>query len=179
MNSLITSVEKVVREAGLIAKQIPHNSRTLRHKKSGEPVTSGDIHVEEYVISSLKKLLPDSGFNSEERGQVNIDAEYIWILDPIDGTKYYAKDLPLYSVSLALEQNKRPLIGVVYCPEFNRMYFASTGGGATINDKPIHCSDEDNWGKASICLEIPSRDSSRAELKWALEKMAVLIPLKL
>jgi myo-inositol-1(or 4)-monophosphatase len=158
-----------------MAKEILPRPKVLHHKKFGEPVTEGDIRVEEYVISSLKKLFPDHGFDSEERGQENIDAEYVWILDPIDGTKYYAKDVPLYSVSLALVRNKQLVLGIVYSPELGRMYCASTGRGATLNDRGICCSDEKDLNKASICLEIPSRSSSSGEQQWALGKMSMLI----
>ncbi len=66
MNNLLVVAEKVVREAGLMAKEILPRSKVLHHKKFGEPVTEGDIRVEEYVISSLSKQYPNHGFDSEE-----------------------------------------------------------------------------------------------------------------
>jgi myo-inositol-1(or 4)-monophosphatase len=176
MRNILSAVERIVREAGQLAKDIPPRSRVLRHKKHGGVATEGDIRVEEYVISSLRKLFPDHGFDSEERGQENTNAEYVWILDPIDGTSYYAKDIPLYSISLALEKNKELVLGVVYSPELDRMYCSSAGmGGATLNGVRICCSGEDQLERAFICLEIPSRDSSSDEQQWALEKTSTLV----
>ena len=175
MNNLLVVAEKVVREAGLMAKEILPRSKVLHHKKFGEPVTEGDIRVEEYVISSLSKQYPNHGFDSEEIGEKNLKAEYVWILDPIDGTKYYAKGIPLYSVSLALAHYGKLVLGVVYSPELDRMYCASVGENASLNSKTIHCSGEEHIENASICLEIPSRDSPKGELQWALGKMSKLI----
>ncbi|MHC4477256.1 MAG: inositol monophosphatase family protein [Planctomycetota bacterium] len=176
-DKLLLAAQKVVREAGLVARE--NLSRSHRAKAYGEIVTEGDTHVEKHVISFLQGLFPDHGFDSEERGRVNADAEYVWVLDPIDGTRYYAKDVPLYSVSLALEQRKEGgkelVLGIVYSPEFERMYCASTGRGATLNGKTIRCSGEDDLEKAQICLEIPNRDCPGEQLAWALEKMSVLI----
>ncbi|MCK4626921.1 MAG: inositol monophosphatase [Phycisphaerae bacterium] len=175
MNEFLTIAERVVREAGLKAKQMISSSRICKHKPYGDIVTEADLFVEEYVISSLKKVFPGHGFDSEERGQENVEAEYVWILDPIDGTKHYVRNVPLYSVSLALERHKEPVLGVVYSPESDRMYCASTGGGATLNGGKIHCSKPESLKKALICLEIPSRFSTRDEQRWAIEKMSVLV----
>lgn len=175
MNDLLEVAEKTVREAGLLAKEILPLSKVLHYKNFGEPVTEGDIRVEEFVISSLKKLFPVHGFDSEEIGKKNPKAEYVWILDPIDGTKYYAKGIPLYSVSLALAHHGELVLGVVYSPESDRMYCASVGERASLNGKTIHCSGQDHMENASICLEIPSRDSPQGEVQWALGKMSKLI----
>ncbi|MHC4618495.1 MAG: inositol monophosphatase family protein [Planctomycetota bacterium] len=175
VSRLLLAAQRVSREGGLIAKEMLSRSQVVGHKKYGEIVTEADERVEERVISSLKELYPDDGFDSEERGKENTDAEYVWILDPIDGTKYYAKGIPLYSVSLALARRGELIVGVVYSPESDQMYCASIGSGAILNDKRIHCSAEEDVAKASICLEIPSKDSPRDELHWALEKMCILI----
>jgi len=177
MDGFLSAAKKIVSEAGLMAKKMLSSSHIRDHKQHGDVVTDGDICVENHVISSLEKLFPNHGFDSEEMGQKNADAEYVWILDPIDGTKYYNKDMPLYAVSLALKQRGKetPILGVVYSPEFNRMYSAGIGKGAALNGRPIYCSDVDRLEDASICLEIPSRDSSSAELQWAMEKMSVLV----
>jgi len=175
MKHFLAEAKRIVCDAGMMAKEILPPSRVLRPKKHGGPVTEGDIRVEKYVICELKKQFPDHGFDSEERGQENTDAECVWILDPIDGTGYYVRDVPLYSVSLALERNKELVLGVVYMPELDRIYCAIAGQCATMNDRKIHCSDEVHLSQASIFLEIPSGTSSTAEQQWALEKMSTLI----
>ncbi len=177
MRDFLDIAREIVNEAGLIAKQLLHDSRIIKHKDYGDIVTAGDLQVDNYVITELKKRFPDHGFDSEESGKDNENAEYVWVLDPIDGTKYYARDVPLWSISLALMQRGKtvPILGVVYFPEANRMYCASAGRGATLNDNPIYCAKEEDLEKASICVEIPSRYSPPTDIQWAMEKMSVLV----
>jgi myo-inositol-1(or 4)-monophosphatase len=176
VSALLAAAKKIVQEAGHRASRLSLGSRKiLKRKKNGDLVTTGDHDVEKYVRKELEKQFPDHGLVFEEMGQKNPTAEYVWILDPIDGTKYYAKGIPLYSVSLALARDRELILGVVYTPELDRMYCASSGQGATLNGHKIQCSNETYLDKTSICLEIPSRDSTDAELRWALEKMSVLI----
>ncbi len=175
MDEFLTAAEQIVRDAGAKAREMLHRARILEHKAHGDIVTDGDLCVEEHVISSLKKLFPDHGFVSEERGTERADAEYVWTLDPIDGTKYYARDVPLWAISLALSRRGDPLLGIVFSPELDRLYSARTGHGATLNTRPIHCSTVKHLEQASICLEIPNRDSDDDERKWALAKMSKLV----
>ena len=174
-DELLKAAEQIVRDAGAKARQMIHRAGVLEHKEHGDIVTDGDLCVEEHVISSLKKLFPDHGFISEERGTERADAEYVWTLDPIDGTKYYARDVPLWAISLALSRGGKPQLGIVFSPELDRLYSALTGNGATLNSRPIHCSVVKHLEQASICLEIPNRDSTADERKWALAKMSELV----
>ena len=175
MDKFLTAAEQIVRDAGAKAREMLHRARILEHKEHGDIVTDGDLCVEEHVISSLKKLFPDHGFVSEERGHERTDAEYVWTLDPIDGTKYYVRDVPLWAISLALSRRGEPLLGIVFSPELDRFYSASTGNGATLNSRPIHCSAVKDLEQASICLEIPNRDSDDDERKRALARLSELV----
>jgi len=184
MHDLLRKAEEIVREAGTRARRKLASMRHIRrHKAYGDIVTDGDLAVEEYVVSSLRKLFPDHGFDSEEMGEDRPEAEYVWILDPIDGTKYYARTVPLYAVSLALRKRGELVLGVVYWPGSGRLYSAAHGVGANLTEssgqslerRAIRCSTEDRLEEASICLEIPSRHSSRENRQQAMERMAVLI----
>jgi myo-inositol-1(or 4)-monophosphatase len=166
---------RIVRAAGAIAQGFLPAPRLLAPKANGEPVTEGDRKVDEFVISSLRREFPDHGFDSEERGEENLPATHVWILDPIDGTKYYARNLPLYSISLALQREGRLVLGVVYAPGFDRLYCAHHGRGARCNGRTIKCSGENRLEQASVCLEIPSGDAPDDQLHWAMEKMALLV----
>lgn len=178
LSALLAAARKIAQEAGHRASKLSLGSRkVLKRKKYGDLVTTGDHNVEKYVRNELKKQCPNHGLDFEEMGQENPEAEYVWILDPIDGTKYYAKGVPLYAVSLALKQRGKesPILGVVYCPEFKWTYCAALGAGATLNGRRINCRSKASLKEVSICLEIPSRDSIPDELQWALEKMSLLI----
>ena len=172
---LLDVAEQAVREAGdLVREKIPR-PRVLRRKPHGDIVTDGDVFVEDHIVASLRKHVPDYGIKSEESVREHLDAEYVWLLDPIDGTKYYAKGVPLYSISLALVRKAEPILGVVYCPELGRMYCATAGAGATCNGRAIHCSVQENLENAAICLETASRDSPPAEQRRAQQQLGALI----
>jgi myo-inositol-1(or 4)-monophosphatase len=175
MTDFLTIAEQAVRDAGQKAMQMLHHAHVLRQKAFGDFVTDGDVTVEEDVISSLLTHFPDHGFDSEERDKENAGAEYVWILDPIDGTKYYAKDVPLYAVSLALRRREEIVLGIVYMPEMDRMYTAEKGRGATLNGQPIHCSSEPQLASAHLCVEIPSRDVPEADRGLAFDRLASLV----
>ena len=175
MKHFLEEAKKIVLIAGKMAKNLPLDSRDRIPKEHGQFYTQGDLDVEKYVTNNLKERFPDHGFDSEEMGKKNTEAEYVWFLDPIDGTSYYAKDVPFYSVSLALAHHGKLVLGIVYCPELDRMYCATTGRGPTLNGHKICCSNENDLEKASICLEIPSKNSPLPKIKRALRKMSVLI----
>lgn len=175
LENFMEMARQCVVEAGRGAKRMIRQSHVLRLKELGDLVTDGDLFVEEQVISFLRARFPGHGFVSEERPPENPEAEYVWILDPIDGTKYYAKDVPLYGVSLGLRRGGELILGVVFLPEMDRLYCAASGLGATLNDRPIHCSGEEKLSRASICLEIPSGMAPEEERREALGRTAVLV----
>lgn len=182
-DDFLAAARQIVVEAGAETRRTLHHSRVLRQKAYGDLVTDGDLLVEERVISFLRERFPGHGFESEEREPENPQAEHVWVLDPIDGTKYYARGVPLYSVSLALKHRGELVMGVVYWPGPDRLYSAAQGAGATLTQgsgatferRPIRCSNQDRLEEASICLEIPSRHSSREDRQQAMQRMAALI----
>jgi myo-inositol-1(or 4)-monophosphatase len=175
MNRFLEETKKIILSAGKMAKDLPLDSRVLIPKGQDQFFTQGDLNVENYVIGKLKEQFPDHGFDSEEMGQENSNREYVWMLDPIDGSKYYARNIPLYAISLALRKRDKLVLGVVYIPESNQMYCASLGEDATLNGQIISCSSIKGLKDASIYLEIPSGDCPLEQQKTAMKKMALLI----
>jgi len=164
----------IVENSGSIVRGYRRN-RIVREKTPGDPVTEGDLEVEQYVLSELHRAYPDHGFDSEERGQEREDAEYVWILDPIDGTKYYARGVPIYSISLALRHRGELILGVVFSPETRQMFSAGKGQPATLNERPIRCSETARLDDAILCVEFPSRDRPAEQRRAALEKLGLLM----
>lgn len=174
-DAYMKSARQAVEDAGEIARCGFGRSPIVRTKPGGEPVTEADLQVERHVLGKLREQYPDHGFLSEEAGKSGDDAEYRWILDPIDGTKYYARGVPLYSISLALERRGEPIVGVVFNPETGQMFCGAKDWGAKLDDAEIRCSLAERLEEATICLEIPSRDSPASRRKWAMERMGALV----
>ena len=136
MDHFTSEAEEIVLAAGRMAKEHVFSADVEEIKPFGGIVTRADKEIEAFVIDSLKRRFPGHGFDSEERGKENAGAEYVWVLDPIDGTRYYAGGVPLYAISLALahkQARKRKLIlGIVHAPELGQTYCAVSGRGGPL-----------------------------------------------
>jgi len=113
-------------------------------------VTATDRRVESFVIEAARKLLPGSAFYGEEGGEQGpADAEYRWIIDPIDGTANFARDLTNWAVSIALWREGKPFLGVVYAPRLRELYCAKAGEGAFCNGRRLRVSAVDRLTRAA------------------------------
>jgi myo-inositol-1(or 4)-monophosphatase len=120
-------------------------------------VTEGDRASEAVIVPALMKAFPDHAIISEEGGGTsNEQAEYLWYIDPIDGTTNFAKDIPHFSVSIALaDRSGTPLVGIVLNPVTNELFSAARGYGAALNGQTIHVSSIDTLGKAVLATGFP------------------------
>ena len=105
-------------------------------------VTEIDRKVEQMYVDEIKKSFPDHGIIGEEGTSENPDQEFVWVLDPLDGTKNYSFEIPFFCTSICLLQNKDPVLSVIYEPITDHLYHAIKGEGAFKNDSPIHVSNE-------------------------------------
>lgn len=120
-----------------------------------------DKMSEERLVAQLSELLPEAGFITEEKMTRQYDQEeYCWVIDPLDGTTNFIHDMAPYCVSIALRNREEVLIGVVYEVCRDECYRAYKGGGAYLNDRPIHVTDIDTMDRAQILLGFPY-DSER------------------
>ncbi|MHC4820002.1 MAG: histidinol-phosphatase [Planctomycetota bacterium] len=99
-------------------------------KDDGSPVTRADREAERILRRCIETAYPDDGILGEEFGGDRSDAARRWILDPIDGTKSFARGVPLYGTLVALEEEGRAVLGVVYLPALGEMVYAARGEGA-------------------------------------------------
>lgn len=144
------NMEEIVREAASFMTR----DFTVKNKGTiANQVTSSDVAVESFLKEQLRKLIPGSGFIAEESGQEHTDTEYMWIIDPIDGTANYVRDLAGSGLSVGLYRNLEPFIGVVYNPYRNELFSARKGAGATCNGKSIHVSERD-FAHSCFCTSL-------------------------
>ena len=105
-------------------------------------VTEIDRKVEQMYVEGIKKSFPEHGIIGEEGTSENPELEFVWVLDPLDGTKNYSFEIPFFCTSICLLQNKEPAMSVIYEPMIDHLYSAIKGGGAFKNDSPINVSKE-------------------------------------
>ncbi len=119
-------------------------------KPDDSPVTIADIETEKTIKKIILDAFPDHGFFGEETGKVNEDAEYNWLIDPIDGTKSFVRGYPFFSTQIALMKNGELILGVSNSPEFNEMAYAEKGQGAWLNGEKITVSDIDTIKQSAL-----------------------------
>ena len=156
------AAQGIVRAAGRIAAELYHRRAELTIERKGiqDLVSEADRQCEDMIIGKLKRLFPDDGFLGEERGRQNMDAEAIWIIDPIDGTANFLRGIPLWCVSLGLLVGGEFVIGIIYNPITEELYAACKGMGATLNGKPIKASAVISLEEARIGVGFNHRESA-------------------
>lgn len=139
---MISFITRLAREAGRICLQgqAKLNSGDLTFKSPKDLVTVTDKEVENFLVKEILSTWPDHGILGEETGETIGTAPFRWIIDPIDGTTSFAHNQPFYSVSIGLEKNGKPFLGVVYAPVLDQMFFAENGKGSFLNGNPIKVS---------------------------------------
>ncbi len=115
-----------------------------RKKFYNDLVTEVDKKSEKKIIEIIHSHFPDHNVVGEEGGDQEKKSDYVWIIDPIDGTINYAHSLPIFCISIALEIKGKVVLGVVYNPISKEKFFAETGKGAYLNDKKISVSETEN-----------------------------------
>jgi len=118
-------------------------------------VTEADHAAEKAIFDVIQSDFPDHGILSEEAGAIVQDTRYKWIIDPIDGTVNFAHGIPLCCVSIALEHEGSVIMGAVYNPFLHELFFAQKGWGASLNDKNIQVSTQENVGASCLVTGFP------------------------
>ena len=117
------------------------NQNEIIVKSPNQLVSYVDITAEKILVDRLGKLLPEAGFITEEKTVKDSGASLRWIIDPLDGTTNFIHGIPLFAVSIALQQDDDLLIGVVYEVNLDECFSAYKGGGAFMNGKKISVTD--------------------------------------
>jgi histidinol-phosphatase len=137
---LATALEAAQAGAEVIRRYYQRNLQvTLKADKS--PVTQADVETEQVIRAIIGRRFPTHGFYGEETGQSSLDAEYLWLVDPIDGTKAFVREYPFFSTQIALMHRGRLIAGVSSAPVYGELAYAEVGRGAWLNEQPLKVSD--------------------------------------
>ncbi len=125
--------------AGIMAMDLRKAGLKTWSKSGGSPVTNADIAVDSLLKERLLAARPDYGWLSEETADdpVRLGKSRVFVVDPIDGTAAYIKDLPWFSISIALVEEGRAISAVIHAPAVNETYEAALGGGAQLNGATV------------------------------------------
>lgn len=119
-------------------------------KADQTPVTVADKRAEDIIKERLLNDFPDHGFHGEESGSHYTDSPYLWLVDPIDGTKSFVGGYGMFSTQIALMKNDELVLGVSCAPAADEVAWAYQGAGSRVNDQPVSVSRVDSLEAASI-----------------------------
>jgi myo-inositol-1(or 4)-monophosphatase len=161
--------EKVACDAAKIAGRLlrsrfsEEGSIAVEQKGLHDFVTEVDRQAEGAVLGYLREHFPDHAVMAEESSPEARAADYRWVVDPLDGTTNFIHGVPVFAVSVALEDRQGLVAGVIHDPLRDETFHAHRGGGARLNGEPIHCSQPAGAHEALIATGFPFRELSRLD----------------
>lgn len=168
-------LEEAIKAAGAIIQRRFHGDFIIDHKEGiNNLVTEVDKQAEAAIIQIINAAFPDHTILSEEAGLLEQHSDYIWFVDPIDGTVNFAHGIPLCCVSIGLRHKGDMLLGSVYNPMMNELFFAERGKGATLNGAPIHVSNKEDFSRACLVTGFPYRMPAQGDHPLKVFERAIM-----
>jgi myo-inositol-1(or 4)-monophosphatase len=160
MHPMLNTAVKAARKAGSIITRASSDidRLTIRTKRKNDFVSEVDHAAEEAIISVLREAYPSHGILAEESGASDAEAEYVWVIDPLDGTTNFLHGFPQYCVSIGLLHKGAPTQAVVFDPNRNELFTATKGVGAYLNDRRIRVTKTDRLENALMGTGFPFRE---------------------
>jgi myo-inositol-1(or 4)-monophosphatase len=135
-----------------------HQVKQVSFKGRGNVVTDVDTEVESEILGVLSAEFPDVGLLGEESASIKADSGYVWIVDPLDGTRNYASGIPFFSLVIGLALEGEVLLGINYDPWRQEMFKAERGKGAFLNGEPLHVSEKSTIAESVIGMDLSYND---------------------
>jgi len=147
----------VAQKAGAFigAERKTFNGNTIEEKSFNQLVSYVDKTSEEIIVNGLINILPNAGFITEEATITTQNKEFMWVIDPLDGTTNFIHNIPVYSVSIGLLQNNNPIMGIVYEVNLNEMFYAWQNGGAYLNGNRIFIKQNTDLRRSLLATGFP------------------------
>ena len=174
---LNTATAAALKAGKLISLQTQRLDQVVIDKKErNDFVSDVDRAAEAEIVFALKRAYPDHGIIGEEGSSINPEADYQWIIDPLDGTTNFLYGVPHFAVSIACVYKGRLEHGVIYDPTLDELFTASRGDGARLNNRRIRVGTRRSMTGALLSTGIPFRDDQMDNLDTYLKTMKALIP---
>ena len=152
MNSNLNLAKEAAIEAGSIIMKYYQKDYDVHQKSYHNPVTTADKEADEKIKEILLSNNSDYGWLSEETvdSKERLSKKYIWVVDPLDGTKEFIEGIPNFVVSIALVEDNKPILGVLYNPVTGEIFSAAKNCGSFLNGDPISCTTKSNLNQMVI-----------------------------
>lgn len=149
-NELLETALAAARSAAEISRRFFNGNFRVETKADKTPVTEADVACEQAIRDLILDRFPEHGFYGEEGGKSREDAEYLWLVDPIDGTKAFVRQYPFFSTQIALMHKGEIVLGVSCGTMMDELAWAQKGRGAWLNEQRLQVSEVDDAGKAAV-----------------------------
>lgn len=157
LGRVLDEVKELAQGVGSLQKQnFGRKDLQIDTKSSGiDLVTEIDKKSEKAIVEYIRQRFPDHAILAEESGLSTASSDYLWIVDPLDGTTNYAQGLPIFSISIALRYKQDIVMGVVYTPMVNELFTAVKGQGAYLNGQLMRVSDKTRLIDSTLATGFP------------------------
>jgi myo-inositol-1(or 4)-monophosphatase len=139
------------------------NREEIKQKDTHDFVSYVDINSEKLIVEKLSGLFPGAGFITEEGTTQKNEAEFTWVIDPLDGTTNFMHNIGLHSVSIGLTHKGEPVAGAILSVESKELFYGWKNGGAWMNNKRIHVSDTSSIGLSLLGTGFPIKKYARLD----------------
>jgi myo-inositol-1(or 4)-monophosphatase len=165
MSDIVTTALEAAKEAGKFLLENFGKISQIQKKSDRNFATNLDKEAEDMIINRVKARFPSHGIIAEESGNQNSESDYLWIIDPLDGTHNFMRDIDIFGVSIGVVHKNNFVAGVIYMPKDDELYVGEENNGAYKNSKKISVSTADNLKDCSISFDSSIRYSPGVMLK--------------
>jgi myo-inositol-1(or 4)-monophosphatase len=152
----VPAISEIAREAGALLMGYFHRRVKIEYKGDVDLVTEADRQSEALILSRIREQWPSHDVMGEEGSRIQTGSDYLWYIDPLDGTTNFAHGFPVFCVSIALEHKGTRVAGAVFDPTRDELFAAELGRGAYLNHNRITVSKIDNLGECLVATGFPS-----------------------
>lgn len=169
LESFVGFAHRLADESGTIIRAGFRGTKEVLEKSDSTPVTPVDREAEVAIRRAIESEYPEHGIIGEEYGSLREGAEFVWAVDPIDGTKAFVAGLPVFGILIALARHGVPVLGVIDQPCTAERWAGAAGAPTTYNGRPIHVRECPDLSQALMCTSSP--DAFAGEDRSAFERL--------
>ena len=170
-NNYLTIANQAIKESGKILSNYFGKNNEIDYKSDNSPVTIADTSSEKNIIDIITKHYPNHSILGEESGSNDNSSDYLWVIDPLDGTSNFSNEIPFFCISIALLYKKQPIIASIYDPIHNDLFTALKGGGAFLNGKKIHVDNFKNRKTNYVSIVYTRSAEKKGEINKIFSKL--------
>lgn len=167
--------KQLAREAGTLVRALAKGGVKYQKKNPRDILAEADTKAEALILEKIRVTYPEHGYISEEAGEYRPEATYVWVIDPVDGTINYARNIEEFCIVIALMKDDQVVLSVIYQPVTGKLYTAVRGHGAFLNDKPLSVSSEETMQDAIAATDVTANVQHRKQMLVKLTSIGMQV----